>query len=64
MSGEVQVKFKLLLLRLSKGLCMGPGKVRLSMVRWSSEAQVTVRLGSNLKSILGLTLVDLKLVTT
>ena len=41
MSGEVQVKFKLLLLRLSKGLCMGPGKVRLSMVRWSSEAQVT-----------------------
>ena len=32
------------------------------MVRWSSEVQVTVRLWSNLKSILSLTLMDVKLV--
>ena len=32
------------------------------IVRWSGEVQVTVRLGSNLKSILSLTLVDVKLV--
>ena len=32
------------------------------MVRWSGENQVTVRLGSNLKTIMCLTLVDVKLV--
>ena len=39
----------------------GPGEGQM-MVRWSGEAQVTVRLGSNLKSFLSLTLVDMKLV--
>ena len=32
------------------------------MVRWSGEVYVKVRLGSNLKNILSLTLVDVKLV--
>ena len=38
-----------------------PGEGQM-MVRWSGEVQLTVRLGSYLKSILSFTLVDVKLV--